>query len=133
MSRSQYSATNQKSVQDAIKDLTRFLRKLDSVPTEELQKSATLIKAEAIAQTPYKTGNLERSVYVMVSADKRRPGLRAGASARSTSGYDYAGIQHENTSYEHPVKGKDHYISDPFRKEVEALKERLREELTVTK
>lgn len=132
MSRSPNSATSQKSVQSAIKDLTKFIRKLDTVPTEELTKSAIVIKAEAVAQTPYRTGKLERSVYVMVSKDRRRPGLRAGASARDETGYNYAGIQHENEHYQHPVKGKAHYISDPFTKEVENLKTRLREELKVT-
>ena len=124
------SATKQKSVQDAIKNLTRFLKKLDTVPTAELEKSAETIKAEAIAQVPYETGKLERSIYTMVSKDKRRPGLRAGASARSPRGYDYAGIQHENTSFHHN-RGKAHYISDPFNTEVEDLKRRLREELKI--
>ncbi|MGN1230068.1 MAG: hypothetical protein ACI4T5_10515 [Prevotella sp.] len=115
-----------------MKDLTRFIRKLETVPTEELNRSAEIIKAEAVAQAPYREGTLERSIYVMVSKDKTRPGLRAGASARSPSGYNYAGIQHENTEYEHPIKGKAHYISDPFETEVEDLKRRLREELKVT-
>lgn len=124
------SATAQKSVQDAIKNLTHFLKKLDTVPTVELEKSAEIIKAEAIAQVPYDTGRLERSIYTMVSKDKRRPGLRACASAHSPMGYNYAGIQHENTSFHHD-KGKAHYISDPFNAEVEDLKRRLREELKV--
>ena len=124
------SATKQKSVQDAIRNLTHFVKKLDTVPVEELEQSAQTIKAEAIAQTPYETGKLERSVYVMVSKNKRRPGLRAGASARSSDGYNYAGIQHENTSFHH-TKGKAHFISDPFEAEVEDLKRRLREELRI--
>lgn len=126
------SATKQQSVQDAIKELTRFVKKLDTVPTKELSRSAATIKAEAIAQTPYESGKLERSVYVKVSKDKRRPGLRAGASARDGS-YNYAGIQHENESFKHPIKGKAHYISDPFNAEVEQLEARLLKELTVTK
>lgn len=127
------SATSQKSVQDAIKDLTRFIKKLDTVPTRELSESASVMKAEMIAQTPYKTGKLERSVYVMVSKSRYRPGLRAGASARSKSGYNYAGIQHENVDFEHPIKGKAFYIRDPFMAETAKLKERLREELKIKK
>lgn len=127
------SATSQKSVQDAIKDLTRFIKKLDTVPTRELSESASVMKAEMIAQTPYKTGKLERSVYVIVSKSRYRPGLRAGASARSKSGYNYAGIQHENTDFEHPIKGKAFYIRDPFMAETAKLKERLREELKIKK
>lgn len=124
------SATSQKSVQNAIKGLTHFLKKLDTVPIKELENSAQIIKAGAIAQVPYKTGVLERSIYVTVSKDKQRPGLRAGASARSSNGYNYAGIQHENEEYHH-TKGKAHFISDPFQDEVENLKERLRKELKV--
>lgn len=126
------SATSQKSVQDAIKDLTRFIKKLDEVPTAELEKSALTMKAEMIAQTPYKTGRLEKSVYTMVSKDKRRPGIRAGASARA-HGINYAGIQHENTNFKHPVKGKAFFIRDPFVAETQRLKDRLRKELKVTK
>ena len=78
------SAINTKSVQDAIKNLTRFVKKLDTVPTAELSKSAETMKAEMVAQA------------------------------------------------QHPVKGKAHYISDPFNSEVGKLKVRLREELKVT-
>lgn len=123
------SATSQKSVQNAIKSLTRFLKEIDEVPVDELQKSAAVIKANAVAQAPYESGRLEKSIYVIVSKDKRRPGLRAGASAKSPSGYDYAGIQHENTDFEHPVKGKAYYIRDPFRAEMQNLKRRIRRRL----
>lgn len=132
MSKNATSATRQASVQNSIKNLSKFLKKLDTVPVSELEKSAQIIKANAIAQTPYKTGKLERSVYTRVSKDKNRPGLRAGASARSPTGYNYAGIQHENESFQHPIKGKAHFISDPFDAEVKNLKRRLREELTIT-
>ena len=126
------SATSVARVQAAKKRLTKFLKTLDTVPLEELDKTAQAIKVKAIDQTPYKTGKLEQSVYVRVSRDKRRPGLVAGASAKS-SGYDYAGIQHENTQYHHPIKGKAHYISDPFNQEVTNLKRRLRRKLKVPK
>lgn len=126
------SATSVASVQAAKNRLTKFLKTLDTVPLEELEKTAQAIKVKAIAQAPYKTGKLEQSIYVRVSRDKRRPGLVAGASAKS-SGYDYAGIQHENTQYHHPIKGKAHYISDPFNQEVTNLKRRLRRKLKVPK
>ena len=133
MSNKGNSATSQKSVQRAITNLTKFVKALDTVPLEELEVSAQTIKAEAIAQTPYETGKLEKSVYVLVSRDKKRPGLRAGASALSSKGYNYAGIQHENENFEHPIKGKAHYISDPFKKEVANLKRRIRRRLKITK
>lgn len=122
------SATSTKSVQSARKRLTQFLKQLDTVPVEELEKSAQRIKAEAIAKVPYETGKLERSIYVRVSRDKRRPGIVAGASARSPSGYNYAGIQHENENYLHR-KGQAHFISEPFNAEVNRLKRRIRRRL----
>ena len=126
------SATSTKSLQRAKKNLTKFLKELDAVPVQELEKSAQTIKAEAIAQTPYETGKLEKSVYVRVSRNKRKTGLVAGASARD-HGYNYAGIQHEATHFDHPIKGKAHYISDPFNAEVRKLKRRLRRKLKVKK
>lgn len=126
------SATSTKSLQRAKKNLTKFLKELDTVPVQELEKSAQTIKAEAIAQTPYETGKLEKSIYVRVSRNKRQPGLVAGASARD-HGYNYAGIQHEATHFDHPIKGKAHYISDPFNAEVRKLKRRLRRKLKVKK
>lgn len=124
------SATSQKSVQDARKKLTTFLKTLDTVPTEELEKSAQRIKTEAIAKVPYRTGKLERSIYVRVAKDKKRPGLVAGASARSKDGYNYAGIQHENENYQH-AKGQAHFISEPFNAEVKRLKQRIRRRLKI--
>lgn len=125
------SATSIKSVQDAKKQLQRFLRKLDTVPTQILQEEAQKLKAEIIAETPYETGKLEASVKVTVSRDKRRPGLNASASARSPSGYNYAGIQHEREDFTHPIKGKAHFISDPFQRATQRIEKRMREELTL--
>ena len=120
------SATSQKSVQDAKKRLQSFLKDLDHIPTEILQQEAPRLYSEIIAETPYKTGKLERSVRVTVAKDKRRPGLNASASARSSHGYNYAGIQHENTDFDHPVKGKAHFISDPFDRAVLRIKKAMR-------
>ena len=133
MSKRGSSATSQASVKEAIADLRQFLKLLDTVPQEELQRSAEVIKQEAIARAPYKTGKLERSIYVRVSKDKRRGGLVAGASARSSRGYNYAGIQHENESFNHPIKGQAHFISEPFREETERLKRRLKGRLKIKK
>ena len=108
------SATRTQSVQDAKARLRSFLKQLDRVPTDILQEEASRLYGEIIAETPYLTGKLERSVKVFVAKDKRRPGINASASARSANGYNYAGIQHEEESFNHPVKGKAHFISEPF-------------------
>lgn len=120
------SATSQQSVQDAKKRLQKFLKELDTVPTEILQQEAPRLYSDIIADTPYKTGKLERSVKVSVAKDKRRPGLNASASARSPGGYNYAGIQHENEKFKHPIKGKAHFISDPFDRCVERIRKAMR-------
>lgn len=126
------SATSRKSVQDAKKHLQQFLRKLDSIPTAVLTEEAPRLYSEIIAEVPYETGRLERSVKVTVARDKRRPGLNASASARSKKGYNYAGIQHEDESFHHPKQGaKDHFISDPFDRATERIKEKMREQLTL--
>lgn len=126
------SATSQQSVQDAKKRLQRFIRKLDSVPTDILHEEAPRLYSDIIAEVPYKTGALERSVKVSVARDKKRPGLNASASARSKAGYNYAGIQHEEESYKHTKSGaKDHYISDPFHRAVDRITEKMQEQLTI--
>lgn len=127
------SATSQESVKRAKQNLRDFLKQLDTVPQEELQKSAQVIYREAVARAPYKTGRLERSIYVRVSKDRRQSGLIAGASVKSPGGYDYAGIQHENTSFNHPVKGEAHFISGPFEEETRKLVRRLKGRLRVKK
>lgn len=121
--------SNIKSIDRAIRNLNKFLNSLESVPSAELDRTASQIKVKAIAQTPYRTGALERSVYVDVVKDSEQQTIIAGASAKSERGYDYAGIQHENTTFNHPVKGKAHYISDPFKQEVYNMKRRIRRRL----
>lgn len=122
------SVTSLKNVQDAKKRLTKFLKTLDTVPTQILEQESSKILAQAKQETPYKTGKLEDSVYVRVSRDKKRPGLVLGASARS-KGFNYAGIQHENTSFHHPIKGKAHYLRDPFNRGIRRIKRRLKQEV----
>lgn len=126
------SATSQQSVQNAKKNLQKFLRKLDMIPQDILQEEAKTLYSEIIAEVPYDTGVLERSVKVAVAKDKKRPGLNASASARSKRGYNYAGIQHEEEEFKHSKAGaKDHYISDPFKRATERIKDKMRERLKV--
>lgn len=122
------SATSLKNVQDAKKKLQKFLKTLDTVPVQILKQEAKKIELQAKQETPYKTGKLERSVKVRVSKDKRRPGINISASAR-TEGFNYAGIQHENTAFNHPIKGKAHYLKDPFDRGVRRIKRRLKQEV----
>ena len=122
------SATSLKSVQDAKKRLTKFIETLDTVPTQILEQESEKILAQAKQETPFKTGKLGDSVYVRVSRDKRHRGLVVGASARK-DGFNYAGIQHENTSFHHPIKGTAHYLRDPFNRGTRRTKSRLKQEV----
>ena len=126
------SATSQQSVQNAKRKLQKFLRKLDTIPTQILTEERETLYAEIVAEVPYRTGALERSVKVTVARDKKRPGLNASASARASNGYNYAGIQHENASFNHPKEGaKARFIADPFERATERIKEKMRDQLTV--
>lgn len=125
------SATSRQSVQNAKKNLQKFLRKLDTLPSAIMQEEAKTLYSEVIAEVPYDTGALERSVKVRVAKDKKRPGFIASASARSKRGYNYAGIQHEQ-EFQHSKPGaKDHFISDPFERATERIKTQMRDQLKV--
>lgn len=124
------SATSQKSVQMAKANLSKYLKTLQTVPSKVLADEARRLEAEAKQETPYRTGKLENSVRVKVSRDVRRPGLNISASARNLkTGKNYAGEQHENTHYRHPIKGKAFYLRDPFRRATARIKTRLAKEL----
>lgn len=124
------SATSQQSVQDAKKRLQKFIKSLDTVPTQILNEEAPILRSEIIAEVPYETGKLESSVRVSVARDKRRPGLNASASALSKSGYNYAGIQHESEEFRHTKPGaKAHFISDPLNRCIDRIQEKMRRRL----
>lgn len=122
------SATNLDSVRKAKNRLINFLKTEKEVPAQILEREAPRIEAEARLLTPLKKGKLENSVRCKVSKSQTRPGLTIRASARNR-GYNYAGIQHENTSYSHPIKGQAHYLKIPFDKGVQRIKYAMRKEV----
>ena len=117
---------------EASKHLTRFLRTVETVPTNILLEEAPRIEETAKVRTPEKTGKLKESVKVRVSRDKRRPGLYAQASARNR-GYDYALIQHENLSYNHPNGGQAKFLESAFVEGVERIERRIEQEVRYDK
>ena len=117
---------------EASKHLTRFLRTVETVPTQILLEEAPRIEETAKVRTPEKTGKLKESVKVMVSRDKRRPGLYAQASA-TNRGYDYALIQHENLSYNHPNGGQAKFLESAFVEGVERIERRIEQEVRYDK
>ena len=127
------SATVTESVQSAKKQLQKFLKSLDTIPTDILEEERPILYSEIIADVPYATGKLEKSVRVTVAKDKRRPGLNASASAIAKNGYNYAGIQHEEESFKHPKKGKAHYISDPFEKCTKRIRTKMQSRIKLPK
>ena len=119
-------------LQEASNRLTKFLKTLDTVPTQILLEEAPKIEQTAKNRTPIATGKLRDSVRVRVSRDKRRPGLYAQASAVNR-GYNYAYIQHENEAYNHPNGGQAHFVESAFVEGVERIERRLRREVKYDK
>lgn len=117
---------------EASKHLTKFLRTVETVPTQILLEEAPRIEETAKIRTPEKTGKLKESVKVRVSRDKRIPGLYAQASAINR-GYDYALIQHENLSYNHPNGGQAKFLESAFVEGVERIERRIEQEVRYDK
>ena len=117
---------------EASKHLTKFIRTVETVPTQILLEEAPRIEETAKIRTPEKTGKLKESVKVRVSRDKRRPGLYAQASAFNR-GYDYALIQHENLSYNHPNGGQAKFLESAFVEGVERIERRIEQEVRYDK
>lgn len=117
---------------EASKHLTKFLRTVETVPTQILLEEAPRIEETAKIRTPEKSGKLKESVKVRVSRDKRRPVLYAQASARNR-GYDYALIQHENLSYNHPNGGQAKFLESAFVEGVARIERRIEQEVRYDK
>ena len=117
---------------EASKHLTKFLRTVETVPTNILLEEAPRIEETAKIRTPEKTGKLKESVKVRVSRDKCIPGLYAQASAFNR-GYDYALIQHENLSYNHPNGGQAKFLESAFVEGVERIERRIEQEVRYDK
>ena len=117
---------------EASKHLTKFLRTVETVPTQILLEEAPRIEETAKIRTPEKTGKLKESIKVRVSRDKRRPGLYAQASA-TNRGYNYALIQHENLSYNHPNGGQAKFLESAFVEGVERIERRIEQEVRYDK
>ena len=117
---------------EASKHLTKFLRTVETVPTQILLEEAPRIEETAKVRTPEKTGKLKESVKVRVNRDKRRPGLYAQASA-TNRGYNYALIQHENLSYNHPNGGQAKFLESAFVEGVERIERRIEQEVRYDK
>ena len=117
---------------EASRRLTKFLKTLQTVPTQVLLEEAPRIEQTAKNRTPVDTGKLRNSVKVRVSRDKRRPGMYAQAS-EVHNGYDYAYIQHENEAYNHPNGGQAHFLESAFVEGVERIERRLQTEVRYDK
>jgi hypothetical protein len=123
------SATNQKSVKDAKDRLRKYLRTVETIPKEVLTAEARRVQQEAREEAPYQSGKLESSVRASVSNATHATTLNLSASARSSKGYNYAGIQHENTNFKHPIKGKANYLRDPYNRAVARIRRKIKQGL----
>lgn len=116
-------------VKECVNNLSKYLRKAETVTNENLEELAFKVKRRAIQLAPYKTGRLEAGVYVIVSRSATKPGIRAGAVAMH-KGFNYAPIQHENESFEHPVKGEAKFVLKALEEMIPDYIKRTRKELS---
>lgn len=117
-------------IRNAQRRLERFLKKLDTVPTEILLEEAARIEAEIKLETPVDTGLLQQSAKCQVVKRGAVTTLKASASQKNKQGtYDYAQIQHDTLTYKHPNGGKARYVADPFNRGVLRIKQRLQQEV----
>lgn len=124
------SAGSAKSVKDAKASLKNVLSKARVVTTDYLEAVGTDIVVEAYAMTPVDTGKLRNSITSKV--ERRRGGITLAITASAhddKTGYDYAYIQHEKTSFHHPRGGRDHYISIPYENAVKDVAKDLADRL----
>lgn len=124
-------AAGTEGVKEAKLKLKAFLQTLETVPREILEAEASQLRREIAEETPYRTGKLEASTYArVIKLGRHRFTLSAGANARAKHNFNYAQIQHEHLGFKHPVKGKAHYVSDPFERASRRIEARFSAEVT---
>lgn len=116
------------SITSAKKQLNSFIRASNNIQEQELDSLVAEALPKMLAMTPYKTGKLESGVYCRRSKSIRNKGVVAGAVAMH-SRYNYALIQHENTEYNHPIKGSAHFISEPLTEAINNFIRRVSERM----
>lgn len=109
-------------------ELGRFAKRIEDVSGNVLLEEAARIKEQAILEVPVESGDLRDSISVTVSGSKLRKTLTASASSVHR-GYDYAGVQHDDETLNHPNGGKAKYIEDPFNAGVSRIIARLEDDL----
>lgn len=74
-----------------------------------LQDAQIDLVAQGVEQAPYDKGPLQGSI-------EKEPITIAGSilTGNVVARLEYAHPQHENEWYNHPKKGKDHYLTDPL-------------------
>jgi len=77
------SASSLKSVKDARKYFAGVQKAIEKKMDYDIYLEAAKAEIQAKEETPYLTGELEKSVEIIVSADKRRKGLIGTAYARN--------------------------------------------------
>lgn len=116
------------TIKEAINDLAKAIKAFESVPTQILAEEAPRIREEAQLKTPFRSGKLQSNIKVQVSRSKYTPGIYANVSAIHR-GYDYAGIQHDDETLNHPKGGQANFLAEPFQEGVERIIARLEDEL----
>ena len=110
--------------------LSRYVRKIDEIETVDLVVLAEKIRVRAMELAPKGSGKLESGVYARVSGSKTRPGINAGAVVHSDRGYNYAPIQHENESFQHPNGGQAKFVAKALQELIPPFIKQAKEKLS---
>lgn len=121
--------SNTDGVKTCLRNLTRYLRKVEEIASVDLATLATQVEARAKQLAPYQTGKLENGVYARVSRSGSKPGIVAGAVAMS-KGFNYAPIQHENVNFNHPIKGEAKFVQRALEESIPQFIEESRRKLS---
>lgn len=126
------SKRNLEEIAQAQKELSRFLRTIEEIPSEIIIEETARAKREMLMLVPERSRKLRRSIRCEPSRSRINPGFYAYASAVNR-GYNYAYDQHENPDFKH-APGKEYkFIEKPFLAAVERIERRIEEALDIDK
>lgn len=107
-----------KGLRELERKFTHELKKVDKCTSEGLTNAALHLYNLSQAQVPVDTGRLKASGIVTVTGEFSR-NISYYAEDPMT-GYDYAPIQHEVTSFVHKI-GRAKFLETPFRQNMKEL------------
>ncbi len=110
-----------------VKGLAELQSQINNIPNKTMkgiEKAMGIIYDDSQPRVPVDTGALKRS-GIVEQVDK---GYKIKYHSESPSGYNYAVIQHENTSFNHKV-GQAKYLEDAIKSNMDKIEQAIVEEV----